>query len=170
MRKKNAMACPGFPSRVTAVFDGWRNHNGLIVDALKPLTAEQLALSAAPKLRPIERIAAHMIGARARWFHVVLGEGGDAFAKLGRWDRRGARSRTAAELVEGLETTYAGMQAAITRWTADDWLRVYDGDGPNEPAGLTPPWVLWHLIEHDIHHGGEISLTLGAHRLRAPHL
>ena len=25
----------------------------------------------------------------------------------------------------------------------------------------TRQWVIWHLIEHDVHHGGEISLTLG---------
>jgi len=30
--------------------------------------------------------------------------------------------------------------------------------------------VIWHLIEHDLHHGGEIALTLGLHGLAAPDL
>jgi uncharacterized damage-inducible protein DinB len=29
-------------------------------------------------------------------------------------------------------------------------------------------WVVWHVLEHDLHHGGEISLTLGMHGLQAP--
>jgi uncharacterized damage-inducible protein DinB len=28
--------------------------------------------------------------------------------------------------------------------------------------------VVWHLIEHDLHHGGELSLTLGMHGVAAP--
>jgi len=27
--------------------------------------------------------------------------------------------------------------------------------------------VVWHVLEHDLHHGGEISLMLGLHRLQA---
>jgi hypothetical protein len=30
--------------------------------------------------------------------------------------------------------------------------------------------VVWHLIEHDLHHGGEVSLILGMHGLGAPDL
>jgi uncharacterized damage-inducible protein DinB len=27
--------------------------------------------------------------------------------------------------------------------------------------------VVWHVLEHDLHHGGEISLTLGMHGIDA---
>jgi uncharacterized damage-inducible protein DinB len=27
--------------------------------------------------------------------------------------------------------------------------------------------VLWHVLEHDLHHGGELSLALGMHGLPA---
>jgi hypothetical protein len=30
--------------------------------------------------------------------------------------------------------------------------------------------VTWHVIEHDLHHGGELSFSLGAHNLPAPEL
>ncbi len=26
-------------------------------------------------------------------------------------------------------------------------------------------WVVWHVMEHDVHHGGEISQILGSHGL-----
>ncbi|HEX4716084.1 MAG TPA: DinB family protein [Ktedonobacteraceae bacterium] len=30
---------------------------------------------------------------------------------------------------------------------------------------MTRQWIIWHVIEHDLHHGGEISLILGTHGL-----
>jgi uncharacterized damage-inducible protein DinB len=33
---------------------------------------------------------------------------------------------------------------------------------------ITRGWVIWHVIEHDIHHGGEIAYSLGMHGLTAP--
>jgi uncharacterized damage-inducible protein DinB len=44
------------------------------------------------------------------------------------------------------------------------------GEGTHEPSLITRQWVIWHLIEHDLHHGGEISLTMGMYRLKAPDL
>ncbi len=157
-------------SLVPTFYAGWQQYQALLIKALTPLSAEQLALRAAPQLRSIDEIGRHMIGARARWFYKLMGEGGDAFAALAEWDRRGMPPRSAAELVRGLETTWQGMHAAIARWTPSDWQQTYPGDPPSEPATLTRPWVIWHLIEHDLHHGGEISLTLGQHGLAAPDL
>ncbi len=28
-------------------------------------------------------------------------------------------------------------------------------------------WIIYHVLEHDLHHGGEVSLTLGIHGLAA---
>jgi uncharacterized damage-inducible protein DinB len=152
---------------------GWQTYQTLLMAALRPLSAEQLALRAAPGLRSIGEIATHMIGARARWFRDLLGEGGEekeAFADLGTWDRRGMPERTSMELVRGLETTWQGMQAAIARWTPAEWEETYPGEEPGDPEVMTRLWIIWHLIEHDLHHGGEISLILGAHGLAAPDL
>src|SRR4029079_10291413 len=112
----------------------------------------------------------HMIGARARWFYQLLSEGGEDFAALSTWDREGRPTRTAADLVAGLETTWRGMHDAIAGWTPAAWQQIYVGDDPGEPEPITRQWVIWHLIEHDLHHGGEIALTLGIHGLPAPDL
>ena len=29
-------------------------------------------------------------------------------------------------------------------------------------------WVIYHVMEHDLHHGGEVSLILGMNGLRTP--
>jgi uncharacterized damage-inducible protein DinB len=147
---------------------GWNDYQALLLTALAPLAPEQLALSAAPGLRSIGTIATHMIGARARWFHDLMGEGDAEFAAMAGWDRKGMPTRSAAELVEGLAATWAVMQAALARWTPADFAYTFTGDDDGEPYALSRAWVIWHLIEHDLHHGGEISLTLGMHGLSAP--
>ena len=151
---------------VEGIYDGWHAYQTALVKANAPLGEEQLALRAAPRLRPVATIAAHIIGARARWFYQLMGEGGDEFKALGQWDRRGAKQRTAEELVHGLESTWRGMQEAIARWTPEEWERTWPGEDDTEPETITRQWVIWHLIEHDVHHGGEISLTLGVHGIR----
>jgi uncharacterized damage-inducible protein DinB len=148
---------------IPSIFEGWHTYQTVLIQALRPLHSGQLALRAAPHLRSIGEIATHVIGARARWFYQLMGEGGDDFARMAKWDRRGMPQRSAEELVTGLAMTWKGMQAAITRWTSEDWQQTYPGEDDNEPKVITRQWVIWHLIEHDLHHSGEISLTLGMH-------
>src|SRR5258708_23318945 len=131
------------PSSMPTIYAGWQNYQGLLIPALAPLTLEQLALSAAPGLRSISSLARHMIGARARWFYMDLGEGGAEFAALGEWDRPGQPARTAAELVGGLGATRHGMQAAIIRWTPHDGPQTFPNDPPTTPP-FTHHSVSWH--------------------------
>jgi len=159
-----------YQSSIEAIYAGWRNYQSLLTTALVHLTPEQLALQAAPNLRSIEGIATHMIGARARWFAPPLGDGDKQLAAFSRWDRRGGQVRTAAEIIHGLQFTEEYIFAAITRWTPSEWQETMPGEGTHEPPVITRQWAIWHLIEHDLHHGGEISLTLGMHRLVAPDL
>jgi len=152
---------------VSAIYEGWHAYQQLLLEAIRPLSEEQLALYVSTKQRSVDEIARHVIGARARWFYMLMGEGGDEFKQLGRWDRRGARARSASELVSGLERTWQGMQAAINSWSVEGWQQTWPGEDESEPETITRQWVIWHLIEHDLHHGGEISLILGAHDISA---
>jgi uncharacterized damage-inducible protein DinB len=152
---------------VASIYEGWHVHQAAMTNVFAPLTSEQLAFRAAPHLRTVSEIAAHVIGARARWFYLLMGEGGDEFKAFAAWDSRDAPARSAAELISGLEATWSGMHEAIARWTDDEWAMTWPGEDESEPELLTRQWVIWHLIEHDLHHGGEISITLGVNGVRA---
>jgi uncharacterized damage-inducible protein DinB len=152
---------------VLSIYEGWRTYEGLLTKALSLLDLDQLALRTAPNLRSVGEIAAHIVGARARWFYLIMGEGGNEFKAMGKWDRQGAKARSATDLVSGLEATWKGMQDAIARWTDEDWQQTWAGEDASEPQVITRQWVIWHLIEHDLHHGGEISITLGTHGVPA---
>ncbi len=151
----------------STIYDGWRNYQQSMIEAISPLTAEQLDLNISSDLRSVHDIAVHIIGARARWFYLLMDEGGPLFQQLGKWDAREAPKRSAAELITGLGQTWQGMHEAIGRWTEEQWQQTWPGEGGDGPEILTRQWVIWHLIEHDVHHGGEISFILGAHGIRA---
>jgi uncharacterized damage-inducible protein DinB len=125
-------------------------------------------LQATPAQRPVWLIAAHVIGTRVGWFQNVMGEGDPALAAYDPWDQEGAPPRTAAELVTGLEATWRMIQECLDRWTPanlDDRIDWSDGE---RSRTFVRQWIVWHLIEHDVHHGGELCLTLGIHGLPTP--
>lgn len=149
---------------------GWHTYQAQLIAALDPLTPEQLALRAAPQLRTIEELARHIIGVRAGWFHNILGEGDDAFGAYHEWDRPDAPTRTARELVEGFEATWRTMASAFARYTPADLTETLSGVRKGHTYAHQRGWVVWHVLEHDLHHGGEIGFSLGAHDLPAPDL
>jgi uncharacterized damage-inducible protein DinB len=59
------------------------------------------------------------------------------------------------------------MADAIARWTEADMAQTYPIEWRGNHYELTRGWVVWHILSHDLHHGGEISLTLGIHGIAA---
>jgi uncharacterized damage-inducible protein DinB len=155
---------------LTPFYRGWEEYQRLLIDALRPLTAEQLAIDASVDERPIWYLVAHIIGARIGWFQGLMGEGDPSLAELDVWDVDGAPQRSAAELIDGLERTWAMIADCLKRWTPANLEDIFTRERPSGQVQRTRGWVIWHVLEHDIHHGGEISLTLGNHGLAAPDL
>ena len=152
---------------LTTFYTSWNTYQDHIKQSLAQLTAEQLALRAAPGLRSVSENAAHIIGCRVGWFTHVLGEDGGEELKGVNWDESGAPSRTAAELVQGLDRTWHLMADCLARWSPADMQQTFPDDWDGTVVQLSRAWVVWHVLEHDLHHGGEISITLGMHGLRA---
>jgi uncharacterized damage-inducible protein DinB len=149
--------------------EGWQTYQNELSKALAPLTDEQLALRAAPNLRSIYELARHVIVVRAGWYHFVLGEGDDAFGAFASWAEPGSPTRSASDLVHGLEATWQVMQEVLARYTPENLQEtVYDEDDKGNKYAEKRGWVVWHVIEHDLHHGGEIGYSLGMHGLAAP--
>ena len=101
---------------------------------------------------------------------------------------------SAAELVAGLEKTWRLIEQTLARRTPTDleqvvppldqaervrhaqrveralqpyaqmWLDAAARSGEIRPA-VSLQWIIWHVLEHDIHHGSEISTILGVHGL-----
>src|ERR671923_292594 len=115
--------------------DGWAGYQRLLLDAIAPLTVEQLSSRTAPFQWAVWQLAAHMAGSRAYWLHDVLGEGDAAIRDMFRveattvpdlpledagWEDDERHPRTASELTEGLERTWAMIDGCLGRWTIED--------------------------------------------------
>lgn len=152
-------------------YRGWDGYQAHLAEAVAPLSSEQLALRAAPHLRSVGEQVAHMIATRARWLSLDLREGGAELAALNGWDGWSQEAgwvappkRDASELVRGLAITWEVIHEALHRWTIADLEEVFPPTAPGEES-VTRQFVLWHLIEHDLHHGGELAFVCGMHGL-----
>jgi uncharacterized damage-inducible protein DinB len=149
-----------------AFYAGWEEYHRLLVGGVAPLTDADLQRTIASDLRPIGLLATHIVRTRAAWLHAVLGEGGPAVGEIAAWDDDEGPAPRSAELVRGLEVTFAAWKECLQRWTPRDLDAVFH-DGSDE---VRRGWVIWHVIEHDLHHGGELSYSLGALGLAGLHL
>jgi len=155
---------------LTTIFDSWKQYQEHIASAIAPLTAEQMTLRAAPGTRSIGELAMHIAGCRAGWFTYVLGEGDDIptgvqIKAMAEWDEANAHEHTPAQYVKALGTTWQFMMDRVARWSADDMKTTFEDDEDGVKVQLSRAFILYHLMEHDLHHGGELSLTLGMHGL-----
>jgi uncharacterized damage-inducible protein DinB len=169
---------PSDPLQV--IVDGWAHHGSLLVDALRGLTSEQLGYRTAPDQWAVWQLAAHVAGARVYWFHDVLGEGDPALRDRFRvtrttvpdlsledagWEDEEDRPRTDGEVCDALIDTWAMLEEHLRRWTSDDLQVSFVRRGARGDRTFTRAWVVWHLLEHDLHHGGEVSQILGSNGL-----
>jgi uncharacterized damage-inducible protein DinB len=171
---------------LTTFYSSWKAYQDRLKAALVPLTAEQLALRVAPGLRSVGENALHIIGCRVFWLTEFLGEdGGEVMKVYARWNEVAleapyatwsevaraldAPAPSGAELARGLDRTWQFMADCLARWSPADMQQTFSDEEDDNSDGteVSRAWVVWHVLEHDLHHGGEISLTLGMHGLQA---
>ena len=155
------------PPHVIDFFSGWENHNALLVRALSPLQEDQLSWTPAPNLWSVQRLANHIVAARAWWFAGWMGEDTENLTPLIDFDDQpDADAHEASTICDALDLSWASIQSSLSRWTEAELERQFQRPKPNqkgERPWRTRRYIVWHVAEHDLHHGGEISLILGMH-------
>ena len=148
---------------LTPFYKGWDAYQDRLVQAIALLTEDQLALRAASHLRSIGRLAGRIIGTRVWWLQEILGEGGPELETFYDWGDEDGPALGAYDLVNGLQVTWHVIQRALATWTPESLEERFYIPYHHEYA--TRQWIIWHLIEHDLHYGCEISLVLTTHDL-----
>lgn len=155
------------PPHVIDFYSGWEKHNELLVRAVSPLNEVELSWAPAPDMWPVRRLANHIVAARAWWFGGWMGEETETLTPLIDYDDDpNADEREAGTVCDALNRSWAAIKNSISRWTEDDLEQQFQRPTPNqegERPWRTRRYVVWHVAEHDVHHGGEISLILGMH-------
>lgn len=155
-------------------YKGWATYQQSLVEMIKPLSSDQLTLPVGSHQWSVGMIIQHLLGNRVWWFQLWMDEGSPDLAPIMHWDPADVTTSPVLEtdeLVTALEATWGMIADALTRWTADDLPYVFSPPSALSEAEkvafgkLTRQWIIWHVLEHEIHHGGELSLALGGHGL-----
>ena len=155
---------------IRLVYDMWPQYHRRLRDVIAAMSPEQLAIRPSPDGWPIWATVGHTAGMRVYWLCDVIGEEGAATtpftdAANSGWEDDLDHPRTAGELVEALDSTWALVDRCLGRWTVDmlahEFRRSYGGTDQVHTRGS----ILQRMLTHDAYHCGELSQTLGIHGL-----
>ncbi len=154
-------------STLDVIYQNWRGYQEKLRDAVAPLTDEQLSLQPAARMWPLGQLVQHIISVRAGWFSGTLQDDDEQMNEYMNWGQRESPDRSAAELVRGLDETWDFIEARLQRWSPDECAMTFPDEWDGQIYEVSRSWVIYHVLEHDLHHGGEISLLLGMNGLRS---
>ena len=152
-------------STLDIIYLNWQGYQEKLRSCIEPLTAKQLLLQPAPHMWPLTQIVQHIISVRAGWFSGTLQDEDAAMNAYMEWGQRDSPARSAAELARGLDETWAFIDTRLQHWTPDDCAKTFPDEWDGQVYEVSRSWVIYHVLEHDLHHGGEVSLILGMNGL-----
>jgi uncharacterized damage-inducible protein DinB len=155
---------------LTSVYPDWEQHSNKFRDAVRDLSAEQLAISAGPEHGQIWQLAAHTVGTRVYWLCGIFGEPGaettpwhNPLIGIG-WEDEPDHPRSGEELAWAFDVTWAIVGATLERWTVDDLERTATRTREDGLVQVhTRASVLNRCFSHEAFHAGEVSQLLGVH-------
>jgi len=153
------------------IYKNWRGYQEKLRNCIAPLTNEQLMLQPAAHMWPLGQIVQHIISVRAGWFCGTLLDDDNVMNEyMSSWGQRESAERSAAEMVRGLDETWAFIESRLQRWTPSDCAKTFPDEWDGQTYEVSRSWVIYHVLEHDLHHGGEVSLILGMNGLQTINL
>jgi uncharacterized damage-inducible protein DinB len=145
------------------LFFHWDEVRSGLLRAVDLLTDAQLDFTPRPELRTVRQVLVHIAEAEEGWFRYVVEQ------KTKSWDEakiKKASYPTVASLKRLLTDVHDRTDALLKT------LPVEELDGLRQnPWGGSPVsvrWIIWHVLEHEIHHRGELFLMLGLMGMQGP--
>lgn len=135
------------------LFAHWDQVRKDLVKTIQQFSEEELKWVPFEGSWAVGQIMLHIADCEDNWLHgVVRGEFEPwIFYPLADYPTRKA-------ILEVLERAHQRTNAFLDGLATSDLGRVYTiPDG----AQFSLYWILWHVLEHEIHHRGELSLILG---------
>lgn len=148
--------------KTTTLFHHWTEVRQGLTQALDSLTDAQLDFVPRPGLWSLRETVTHMAGTEDGWlrycaFHVIDG-----------WEEANYPPEN-YPTVASLKALLAEVHERCMAYFAEDADSVMAREvvlpwGPT----VTIEWIVWHVLEHEIHHRGEVYLMLGLNSIEAP--
>jgi uncharacterized damage-inducible protein DinB len=171
--------------RLSAVYDGWVRYNDALLEVLDNSPEEFLWSSTGRDIKPPAEILRHIALGRIEWLARTDAPGFvDLRSRLPgvRTLDNGAvlvpqdcialeRQELRSWLVESaaaLERTLS--ERTLSEWTTDDLPRTFCHPYQGTDYALSAQWVLFRIVIHDFHHGGQLSMLCQLAGVDAPQL
>ncbi|HUS84514.1 MAG TPA: DinB family protein [Anaerolineales bacterium] len=140
--------------KLTQLFDHWEQVRSGLLATMDEFSDDELSFIPFEPSWSVGQIMLHIAGAEEGWFRYVIGREYDEWPpgySLADYPDVGSIKALLTEV-------YARTEAYLDTQTLADLERMIDA-----PWGKSIPqsWIIWHVLEHEIHHRGELSLILG---------
>ena len=142
------------------LFSHWKMVRQGLKQVLDGLTEEQLAFVPREGLWSLGTVACHIANAEEGWFRYVAAREVDEWPTIDE-----AQYRTVASIRALLDEVHDYTMAYVQETDIADLDKTIKAPWGEE---LTLRFILWHVLEHEIHHRGEIYLMLGLMGMEAP--
>lgn len=135
----------------------WRDLNL----AVSMLEDEHLSFRPAEQYhRTVGDVLRHMINVEQGWIHYVIRR------KLDAWPDADENSLPTVKAIQAeLERTHKDTMDYLETVSIDDFNRIVQVPGDGTPK---LGWILWHVLEQQIHHRGELYLCLSLLGMERP--
>ena len=134
------------------LFHHWNQIRSDLLSTIDKFNEEELSFTPFRGSWPAGRVMLHIADTEDFWIHhIVRHEIGDVTYQLADYPAK-------ADIVGVLNRARNRTLPYLASLTESDLERSY-----TSPRGETFSlyWILWHVLEHEIHHRGELSLMLG---------
>jgi len=139
--------------KLSEMFSHWGQVRADLIKTLDTFQTAELAYVPFEGSWSVGQIALHIADCEDNWLHGVVG------AEIQPWIFYDiADYPTHEEIKRLLGKARERTVNLLAKFTLEDFDRRYE-----LPQGQTLPlgWIIWHVLEHEIHHRGELSFILG---------
>lgn len=162
-----------------SIYEGWNGYHQSIVNAVKPLTPEQLIWRPSENFNSVGELVRHISLGRLSWLRRMDAPGSvDVDDQINDWEQDSDGNRDVveksiaiteqpAELVRWLDITWQIIENMLSSWKVADLAQTYKHTWNGKVYAVSRQWTIWRVMNHDIHHGGELSLMLGLQGIEA---
>jgi uncharacterized damage-inducible protein DinB len=136
------------------LFSHWRLIRKGLISVIEDFSQSDLSYRPYPDSWPVGQIMVHIANAEEGWFRYVVTQ------ELPEWPShlQFENYSTQGNILKILDEVHAKTERYLGTLTEQDLstriLAPWDETFPLQ-------WIIWHVIEHEIHHRGELSLILG---------
>jgi uncharacterized damage-inducible protein DinB len=134
-------------------FDHWNNVWRDLMRALAMLREQDVDFRPAPKYhRTIGDILRHIINLEQGWIHFVVRR------ELQAWpDEQADKPKSLQDIRAEMDRTHKMTMDYLSTVPVEDFNRIVQVPQDGSPK---LGWILWHVLEQEIHHRGELYLCL----------